>query len=376
MIKLFPETNRNNGTYSFSADYADRNGIEEVIFLRHAVFETIRSEIFSNFPNLESLRVDRNLRELNSGDFNNARNLTVLNLSFNKLKMIRRNVFSPAAKMAQSAEHPSEGAAFPLHKLKTLNLKINLISEIEANSFDGLNSLFDLDLQSNKLTTIYRHTFVGLPSLHILDLQFNNIESIEDGAFDLPALSRLVFNDNKLKRLSDVVFDRLPKLETIILDANELEQIGRALYKLPSAEDISLMWNRIQDIDLVEFAELPHLNKLMLIQSGFTFENTKIEDERDWSSPLTQLHIGQNNLTDDTELIKLRIFPRLTTLDLDYNRFSELRIGSNRTLKDIVPSLSTLYLGRMKMSREYFQAIESKLKAENVDVIYATHLEN
>lgn len=278
--------------------------------------------------------------------------------------------FPPTARGADSSVHPNEirkDNVIALQKLFKLILARNEISEIEANAFNGLNDLFDLELQYNQLKAIHRLTFAGMPSLRYLDLDGNQIATIEDGALDLPELIKLSLNSNKLKALSDVVFVGMPKLTIIRLNDNHLERIGRLLYGLTNAKHISLISNHIQDIDLAAFAKMPYLKELELANSGFTFGTTRIEDEQHWSSPLKMLLINENGLRDATELNKLRVFPNLRYLYLGDNAYSNLDLGGNKTLKDILPSLKTLFVCGMRTNNENKLAIWRQLEAANMN---------
>lgn len=278
--------------------------------------------------------------------------------------------FSPTANGVDSSVQSNEirkDSVVALQKLFKLILARNEISAIEANAFNGLNDLFDLQLQYNELTAIHRLTFAGMPSLRYLDLDGNQIATIEDGAFDLPELIRLSITTNKLKTLSDIVFDGVPKLTIIRLYGNHLERIGRSLYGLMHAKHISLIDNSIQDIDLAAFAKMPYLKELELVSSGFTFGTTRIEDDQHWNSPLKMLLINENGLTDATELNKLRVFPNLRYLYLGDNAYSNLVLGDNKTLKDILPSLKTLFLCGMRTSNENRAAMWQQLQAMNMN---------
>lgn len=127
------------------------------------------------------------------------------------------------------------------------------------------------------------------------------------------------------------------------LEQNELEHIGRSLYRLKKIDNINLYDNRIQDIDLNEFSKLPLLRKLEMGRSGFTFATTKIEVREIYNNTeLHYLYISNNDLSDARELSKLRIFPFLKFLDLSNNLYENLDVGSNQTLKDILPRLESL----------------------------------
>lgn len=187
----------------------------------------IPTEIFTMFPNLKSFTMTkhRTLREFATGDFLNAINLTTVDLGRNKLQKIECGVFSPFAELTESIFQRAEtqkisngDILYPLHKLEYLYLPNNEISRIEPNAFSGLKHLKLLSLNSNELTGIRRRTFDGLSAIEFLYLCCNQIETIENGALDLPSLTWLHLGENKLKRFSNVVFDRLPKLEFLSLN--------------------------------------------------------------------------------------------------------------------------------------------------------------
>lgn len=224
-----------------------------------------------------------------------------------------------------------------------MDLWKNEISRIERKAFSDLKQLKTLKLIYNELTEIRGGTFDGLPAMEYLWLSSNKIETIENDALNLPSLTLLNLDSNRLKRISDVVFNRLPKLSMLSLEQNELEHIGRSLYRLKKIDNINLYDNRIQDIDLNEFSKLPLLRKLEMGRSGFTFATTKIEVREIYNNTeLHYLYISNNDLSDARELSKLRIFPFLKFLDLSNNLYENLDVGSNQTLKDILPRLESL----------------------------------
>lgn len=339
-INEFPLTDSIHENAHFSVAYAKPSEIERVEFVNLVPVKYVPKQMFTTFPNLHTLDMsDTRLEELRPDDFIDAMNLRTIDLHFNRLELIKSNVFS-----SRQPNEIQKGTVYPLHKLSKLMLLGNHISEIEADAFNGLTDLVDLNLDFNQLSVIRQRIFVGLPSLLYLDLGHNKIEIIEDGAFDLPELMNLYLGFNKLKTLSDVVFDRTPKLIILQLNRNALEDINRSLYRLSSATRISLELNRIEDIDLAAFAKMPSLKELNLEASGIKFARTQIEDGtfEHWNSSLETLNIISNNLSDATELNKLRIFPNLRYLHLGHNAYGGLDVGNNRTLRDILPRLEVV----------------------------------
>lgn len=350
----FPPSNTIREIYNIAVDYTEASQIKKVEFVSSPAVKYFPSSIFSSFPNLKTLTMTTNLEELIREDFVHAMNLYELILKANQLKIIKNAVFSHLARLTQSWAHPTDitkisvDRVFPLYKLSILNLEQNAISEIEDNSFYGLNSIHDLNLAENHLKTIRRHTFAGLPSLVFLGLNNNQIETIEDGAFDFPSLEMLKLHSNKLKRLSDAVFDGLRQIQMIILHRNELEHIGRSLYGLSSVDIIILSENRIQDIDLAAFAQMAELKHLELKKSGFSFAATKLEANHLWNSSLVRIDLSSNNLINATELINLRVFPNLISLKLDGNLYKNLSVESYQTPGTIETSEPVGYLRTIK----------------------------
>lgn len=359
-------TSSNRPNYKFRVAYADASDIAKFT-LQPAddIFTPIQHllpSIFLTFPHLKKLVINDSLEELNADDFARANDLIALWLNGNKFNIIRRDVFSPMFKQKTALGHS------PLHQLYDLLLAENEIVDIEDYAFAGLNELFDLDLQQNQLTTIHRHTFAGLPSLATLTLDNNQIATIEDGAFDLPALLGLFLNKNKLKMLSTEIFGRMPKIVSIKIEDNDLEHIGQAFEGIGTLQTISLKRNRIVDIDLAILARLPHLIEASLTQSGFTFVTSHIDGDRHWNSSLTELSIDDNNLTDATELEKLRIFNRLEVLNLDRNPFTQLVLRDGQKLKDILPALTVLYLRGTAIDCKNVLPLLQELIVKHVDV--------
>lgn len=121
-----------------------------------------------------------------------------------------------------------------------------------------MNRLTDLDLARNQLTIIRQRTLAGLPSLENLELSANQIETIEDGALKLPALTHLRLGENKLRRLSESgnIFRLLPAVYTIYLHKNGLEYIGQSMQAVPNLQLLYLEQNLFRDLDLEAFAKL------------------------------------------------------------------------------------------------------------------------
>lgn len=166
----------------------------------HLDGNTIRS-ICSNSDIFHCFRGSLNLTE--------ARNLTELSLSHNRISYIDPNAFSFTK------------------SLLSLDLSNNDISELREGTFDGLHSLHYLSLESNKLVSLSaKDAFRGLIQLEVLYLGGNDLSDIGSDFFtNLTTLRELMLNDTKISGIDSEMFSNLTNLEVLSLASNQLTQI-------------------------------------------------------------------------------------------------------------------------------------------------------
>ena len=113
---------------------------------------------------------DRNIEELQSGDFDGLTGLTELDLSDNNIDTLPADIFNG------------------LTALETLFFFSNRgLLTLPTGIFDGLTALTELSLISNSFTALPADIFDGLDALAILDLSFNNFTAgtgLPAGIFD------------------------------------------------------------------------------------------------------------------------------------------------------------------------------------------------
>lgn len=286
----------------------------EVLFIQisnseKGTIDRIPSELFSTYPHLKVLRIDLPITEITSTDLVNAKRLVALSLW----------ISSKVRKLSVGT--------FPHIKLELLMLEANEIGTIDDFAFQNLTVLTHLDLSKNRLAKINRNTFTGLLALRHLKMSENKIRSIENGAFtDLGELLTLELHGNQLKSLKDETFVGLHKIQSLYIGGNQIERIGNSLYCLNSLIIIQAQLNPIEDIDLVKFAQLPKLIALHLrntSSTGLNLDTYNISSEFLSNSKLTELHLDSNNITNAENLKALRVFPKLTWLDLQHNNLRE-----------------------------------------------------
>ncbi|KAL3275369.1 hypothetical protein HHI36_020136 [Cryptolaemus montrouzieri] len=109
------------------------------------------------------------------------------------------------------------------HRIRSLLLDNNLLTELKNGTFSGLVHVRHLYLYKNKLAHIEPGVFQNLLKLEHLYLHSNNLQNIKDGTFcNLPSLDRIFLYNNKIEKLSPKVFSNLPRLKRLRLDHNAL----------------------------------------------------------------------------------------------------------------------------------------------------------
>jgi Leucine-rich repeat (LRR) protein len=171
----------------------------------------IGDDMFKHMYYLKILAVTHDkIYKIPVGTFQDLRNLSKLNLSGNKLRILNSRMFEGLeisdldfsyngiislphdlffgmrhinnCKQTADMSHTH----LPLHTLQThsiLNFSHNIIDYITPGIFQGLCVFTSLDLSSNILRTLEPSTFVGLTGLKSLDLRINMITRLQAGSF-------------------------------------------------------------------------------------------------------------------------------------------------------------------------------------------------
>ncbi|OLN81769.1 Protein phosphatase 1 regulatory subunit SDS22 [Colletotrichum chlorophyti] len=173
-------------------------------------------------------------------------NLTSLDLSFNKIKHIKR------------VNH--------LTKLKELFLVANKISTIE--NLEGLDNLTSLELGSNRIRVLQNLDplkaleelwvaknkiteltgLAGLPNLRLLSIQSNRIRDLAPLA-QVPSLEELYISHNALTSLAGI--ENNEKLRVLDISNNAVASV-KGLKPLKNLEELWASYNQIADFNEVE----------------------------------------------------------------------------------------------------------------------------
>lgn len=323
---------RGNGNTIIPTNFAWNK--EEVIFNNYTVpnnvltAEHIKESNETRWLTLRKIGIER----IETGIFSVLRNLEVLRISENNLKELNENTF--------------EG----LNKLWDLSLRNNLLEKIDG-CFTNLSSLKVLDLTFNKLSRITNMTFVGIDQVSYISLDSNEISSIEAGAFDhMTSVTQLVLSNNPLNNvtlmslpqsvvklnLSQVGIDKIPSfpiprnsvsiIYQLILSYNNIVEItqndiDKLAEHYPVVQVLNFGHNRIQHIESDSFRSLSsslfdlvlNYNMLRSIPSGLPYFLRYLILSHNKISTL-----GDNNLKNSSLII----------LSLNNNQIREISICS------------------------------------------------
>jgi len=173
--------------------------------------EAGRSAFYGQEPYLKSLSMRRcNLKdELRWDMIAELRALTYLDLSYNQLQRVPKQWFNRSPP-----------------NLRSLILKENEITHLNAGSFRYMHKLNELDLSGNKISVLRRDIFPHPGNeLIFLRLSDNNLRSLPEDLFDeMLGLRRIYLDNNKLDTLSKDVWSPIwGDLDRLELYGNPIE---------------------------------------------------------------------------------------------------------------------------------------------------------
>ncbi|XP_070843026.1 toll-like receptor 5 [Chaetodon trifascialis] len=180
--------------------------------------------------------------------FEGLKNSSVLklDLSKNRIFALKQGVFSP------------------LKEVTVIDISQNRVNQIYRNAFDGLQDhLKMLNLSNNLLGEIYSYTFANLTNLQVLDLSYNHIGVLGYGSFSgFPKLKALYLRGNSLRDLGFPAL--LPSLSFLLLNDNKLTSVSSLtqfarnityLYvqdnRLTNLDDVYTFWNQLKHLQVL-----------------------------------------------------------------------------------------------------------------------------
>ncbi|XP_076253360.1 uncharacterized protein LOC143191825 [Rhynchophorus ferrugineus] len=296
--------------------------------------------------------------------------------------------------------------------LKTLNLRRNELSSIQADAFIGLKRLLHLDLSSNYLTILTDNMFAGLVNLDILNLNKNQIFHVQPYAFTgLVNLKYLYLNNNDLKRLDERMFRDLSNLKILYLEHNQIVEIHQNCFvdlenlnylylnnnsisflvqynfkPLTSLVDLQLRYNNLSEIQVSSFNGLKNLRYLYLSNNkisavkpyGFIgLDSLEVLDlvrnnfERieysyfDKIENLQILWLNNNSISNFDINYKSEVQKSLVVLDLSHNNISSY---DYELFYEKMPNIKEIVLEQNCFSCDFFVSMFNYYRDKNVSI--------
>lgn len=225
-----------------------------------------KNEYLSSQNKLKSLRLNHMEHisyELDSNAFSNLKMLQLLNLRYNKLKLLHENQFENLNNLEYLDLGLNELKSLPenifenLTALRSLDMSKNLIEELSENTFKHTVSIEILNLEENRLKTITNETFKNLQKLRALYLNNNNIHEVERHAFDSNMdIEELRLHHNLLKKI--LIFSKLilstghKNLKVLDFSYNQITYIGD-MKSATGLRTINLEHNLIRNLYLCNY---------------------------------------------------------------------------------------------------------------------------
>ncbi|VDM45173.1 unnamed protein product [Toxocara canis] len=168
-----------------------------------------------------------------------------------------------------------------LQNVKVLDLsKADGIHDFPDGIFEKLNRLERLLLMGCSLTTITNQTFRGLNNITELDLRVNLIREVECAAFKwLPNIQRLSLAGNYVNSTKPCVWRDLTNIKELDLSWNELNQLSADTFAQMGAtlQILNLRHNaNLSQIDENAFRNLTNLRRLNLSDTAMTHIDSSI----------------------------------------------------------------------------------------------------
>lgn len=196
---------------------------------------------------------------------------------------------------------------------------------------ENFQNLLTLNLSNNKYDT-WTGTGYTYSSIRTLDLSINKINNVDEAAISgMPQLNWLDLSENRIKNVPTMLFASAQNLETLILSRNDFSEVPR--FQSNFLKSLCLSWCQISHLRADSLDGMTSLSRIDL-------STNLIESIPDdfASETLQELDLGYNRidtLTDRT----FSSLPALMVLILRGNDFKEVwptsRFTSNQNLREI-----------------------------------------
>ncbi|KAF2879018.1 hypothetical protein ILUMI_27153, partial [Ignelater luminosus] len=192
--------------------------------------------------------------------------------------------------------------------IQELDLRNNVVFDIENGAFTNLEGLKKLYIVDNKLSEVKYGVFNNLP-IDTLGLSNNRLSFIERDAFiNMTRLRRLDLDGNRLTEFEpEILMNNPHKLEVLHLQNNLFTEIDRNTVKgLNNLKVLNFKNNKISQISSYTFDQLLNLEELIL-SHNFLLELKPESFPKNGLPKLRKLHINNNRLSYLTTTVLRRL---------------------------------------------------------------------
>ncbi|XP_038067798.1 protein artichoke-like [Patiria miniata] len=278
-----------------------------------------------------------------------------------------------------------------LEDLEILSIKANRLRALPQDALHNVQSLMRLYLSGNHIRTLPEGSFINNTNLLDLDLGANLLESLSPRSLkDLSHLRFLNMSHNRLDHLPEELLVDLVGLQQLILDDNKIESLPENFFAMNSnLKVVSLKNNRLQQLPQSVFIYLTNLLELDLSGSNLIALGESMFSP---VSVLQYLNVSHNSLTELNKqsfenCTDLRILiassnklseitgntfgqlPSLQELVLDGNEISVLPPGSLRGLTGLeILDLTNNALRRLQAHTFYGLERLTSLRLDNNEI--------
>ncbi|XP_034183932.1 leucine-rich repeat and fibronectin type-III domain-containing protein hattifattener [Osmia lignaria lignaria] len=257
--------------------------------------KTIEPDAFKGQENsLKSLNLkDNELTEIPSSTLKTLRNLTVLDLSMNKITRVNDNAFAGlklvTLKLSDNEVNLAPGAFRGLERsLKNLNLKGTRQKKV-PEALKGLRTLAFLDLSQNSIRELPgsagTKAFEGLESLTGLNLERNLIQNIGPDAFHgiKHTLSSLSLLNNLIPDFPTAAINSIQDLRVLDIGFNLITELPvNAFEKNPSITLLAIDGNPLSTVPEEALARLNGTLRGLSLGGRFLVCDCKLRWIVDW----------------------------------------------------------------------------------------------
>jgi Leucine-rich repeat (LRR) protein len=191
-------------------------------------------------------------------------NLITLDLSSNGLVQINFDFLAGFSRLSILFLDNNKLSSFPVGAFQELNLLItlglndNLLSDLDENTFSGLQAL-SLYLDGNSISDLSRNPFGGLDSLDLLSLRRNQVADLAGVTFPINLLT-LNLESNRISTIGPQSFVNLPNLETLRMANNQIVRLNsNAFENVRNLTTLNVVNNSLDSIEPNFFQQFPML---------------------------------------------------------------------------------------------------------------------